>query len=91
VISRWCSSGATARLNVKCRTDGFKRLYQWLATHDFLIVKADNNVPLIVLRLEEAQAIAAIAERCGAMRPLPSLPRRRRAGERGVARFQPIR
>jgi hypothetical protein len=50
-------------VEVKCRGDGFRRLYDWLDGADFLIVKADRLEPLVVLPLKLAAEIAAIAER----------------------------
>ena len=34
--------GADRRVEVKCRGDGFRQLYDWLEGHDFLIVRADQ-------------------------------------------------
>ena len=52
--------GRDHRVEVKARSNGFRRLYGWLGEHDFLILKAD---PLVVLPLSLAAEIAAIAER----------------------------
>lgn len=38
---------------VKCRADGFKQLYEWLSSNDFLFVKADRKDYLAVLRLDD--------------------------------------
>ena len=54
--------GVDGRVEVKARGNGFRRLYDWLGDHDFLIVKADRLEPLVVLRLEFASEIAALAE-----------------------------
>jgi Holliday junction resolvase len=54
--------GVDRRVEVKCRGNGFRRLYDWLEGHDFLIVKADRLEPLVVLRLKFASEIAALAE-----------------------------
>jgi Holliday junction resolvase len=54
--------GIDRRVEVKCRGNGFRRLYDWLGDHDFLIVKADRLEPLVVLPLKFAAEIAAIAE-----------------------------
>jgi hypothetical protein len=48
---------------VKCRSHGFSQLYEWLGSHDFLVVKADRAEPLLVMPLKAAAAIAEIAER----------------------------
>jgi hypothetical protein len=55
--------GVDRRAEVKARANGFRRLYDWLGDHDFLIVRADRCEPLVVLRLKLASEIAAIAER----------------------------
>ena len=55
--------GIDRRVEVKARGNGFRRLYDWLGDHDFLIVKADRLEPLVVLPLKLAAEIAAIAER----------------------------
>lgn len=55
--------GRDRRVEVKARANGFRRLYDWLGDHDFLIVKADRREPLVVLPLSLATEIAAIAER----------------------------
>ena len=57
--------GRDRRGEVKARSNGFRRLYQWLGDHDFLIVKADRREALVVLPLSLAAEIAAIAERAG--------------------------
>jgi hypothetical protein len=54
--------GVDRRVEVKARGNGFRRLYDWLGDHDFLIVKADRLEPLVVLRLSFASEIAALAE-----------------------------
>lgn len=38
---------------VKCRADGFKQIYKWLAENDFLFLKADCKDFLVVLKLED--------------------------------------
>lgn len=45
-------------VEVKARADGFRELYGWLDGRDVLIVKADRQEPLVVLRLSLAAAIA---------------------------------
>jgi hypothetical protein len=54
--------GVDRRVEVKVRGNGFRRLYDWLGDHDFLIVKADRLEPLVVLRLKFASEIAVLAE-----------------------------
>jgi Holliday junction resolvase len=55
--------GRDRRVEVKARSGGFRRLYDWLGDHDFLIVKADRRKPLAILPLDLATEIAAVAER----------------------------
>jgi hypothetical protein len=54
--------GRDMRVEVKCRGDGFRRLYEWLDGNDFLIIRADRSRPLVVIPLELAAEIAAVAE-----------------------------
>ena len=54
--------GVDRRVEVKARGNEFRRLYDWLGDHDFLIVKADRLEPLVVLSLKFASEIAALAE-----------------------------
>ena len=49
-------------VEVKARADGFRELYCWLHQRDVLIVKADRQEPLVVLRLSLAAEIARQAE-----------------------------
>jgi Holliday junction resolvase len=55
--------GVDRRVEVKARAHGFRQLYDWLADHDFLVVRADRSEPLVVLRLKFAAEIAAVAEK----------------------------
>jgi hypothetical protein len=48
-------------VEVKCRAAGFRKLYDWLNGRDVLIVKADRQEPLVVLRLSLAAEIAKVA------------------------------
>jgi hypothetical protein len=41
-------------IEVKCRANGFKQLYDWLIDRDILIVRADRSEPLVVLPLKLA-------------------------------------
>jgi hypothetical protein len=50
--------GRDLTAEVKARADGFRELYGWLDGRDVLIVKADRQEPLVVLRLSLAAAIA---------------------------------
>ena len=43
---------------MKARADGFRELYCWLKERDVLIVKADRQEPLVVVRLSLAAEIA---------------------------------
>ncbi len=44
-------------VEVKCRADGFRQLYSWLTDRDALVVKADRQEPLIIMRLALAAEI----------------------------------
>jgi hypothetical protein len=55
--------GIDRDVEVKCRAHGFGQLYDWLNNRYALIVRADRREPLVVLRLEDAAAIAALAEK----------------------------
>jgi Holliday junction resolvase len=46
--------GVDRAVEVKCRGSGFRQLYDWLRDRDVLIVKADRQEPLVVLRLSLA-------------------------------------
>ena len=48
-------------VEVKARADGFRELYIWLNQRDVLIVKADRQEPLVVVRLSLAAQIAKVA------------------------------
>ena len=48
-------------VEVKARADGFRELYRWLNQRDVLIVKADRQEPLVVVRMSLAAAITKIA------------------------------
>jgi Holliday junction resolvase len=48
-------------VEVKARADGFRELYSWLNQRDVLIIKADRQEPLVVLRLSLAAEIAKLA------------------------------
>jgi hypothetical protein len=60
--SVWWRRGDPVRrdlcLEVKAGADGFRELYGWLEGRDVLIVKADRQVPLVVVRLSLAAEIA---------------------------------
>jgi Holliday junction resolvase len=45
-------------VEVKARADAFRELYSWLDSRDVLIVKADRQEPLVVLRISLAAEIA---------------------------------
>jgi hypothetical protein len=55
--------GRDLRIEVKCRADGFRELYKWLADADVLIIKADRLEPLAITRLKFAATVASAAER----------------------------
>jgi Holliday junction resolvase len=50
--------GSERAVEVKCRADGFRQLYDWLDRRDVLIVKSDRQEPLVVVRLSLAAEIA---------------------------------
>ena len=47
-------------VEVKARAEGFRELYSWLNQRDVLIVKADRQEPLVVVRLSLAAEIAKL-------------------------------
>jgi hypothetical protein len=49
-------------VEVKCRSNGFTQLYEWLDGRDMLIVKADRREPLVILPLALAAEIAVKAK-----------------------------
>jgi hypothetical protein len=36
-------------LEIKCRANGFKQIYDWMGDNDALVIKADNKPELVVL------------------------------------------
>jgi hypothetical protein len=46
--------GVDRAVEVKCRGAGFRQLYDWLRDRDVLVVKADPQEPLVVLRMSLA-------------------------------------
>jgi hypothetical protein len=73
-ISRgWCAGadlhvpllGADRAVEVKCRAAGFSQLYGWLNDRDVLIIKADRQAPLVVLRISLTLEIARTCNECG--------------------------
>jgi hypothetical protein len=59
----WSLLGVDRRVEVKCRGNGFGRLYTWLTGADLLVACADRCEPLAVLPLELLIEIATAAER----------------------------
>jgi Holliday junction resolvase len=55
--------GIDRRVEVKCRGNGFRQVYAWLASADILIIRADRCEPLAVVPLKLAAEIAAAAEK----------------------------
>jgi hypothetical protein len=45
-------------VEVKARADGFRELYCWLKERDVLVVKADRQEPLVIVRLSLAAQFA---------------------------------
>jgi hypothetical protein len=74
-------NGRDLRCEVKCRGDGFRKLYDWLDCRDVLIAKADRREPLVIVRLLLAADVATLPRRnpmhdryeraVEALRPLP--------------------
>jgi hypothetical protein len=50
--------GSDRAVEVKCRADGFRELHSCLRQRDVLVVKADYQEPLVVVRLSLAAQIA---------------------------------
>jgi hypothetical protein len=50
--------GSDRAVEVKCRATGFTQLYDWLNERDILVVKADRQERLVVLRIGLAAEIA---------------------------------
>jgi hypothetical protein len=50
------------RVEVKCRGDGFRKLYKWLAGADFLIARADRPELLVAAPLKFAVEVVVMAE-----------------------------
>jgi len=55
--------GIDRRVEVKCRGNGFRQVYAWLAGVDLLILRADRCEPVVVVPLRLAAEIASAAER----------------------------
>jgi Holliday junction resolvase len=55
--------GIDRRVEVKCRGNGFRQVYAWLAGVDLLILRADRCEPVVVVPLRLAGEIASAAER----------------------------
>jgi hypothetical protein len=49
-------------VEVKCRANGFRELYAWLADRDILIVRANRREPLCILPMWLGAEIARAAE-----------------------------
>lgn len=50
-------------IEVKCRADGFKQIYDYLDGANAAIIKADRRYPIVCLSLDLALSILKIAER----------------------------
>jgi hypothetical protein len=61
--------GRDLRGEAKCRGNGFNRLYEWLEGRDFLVLRADRKPLLVVVTLELAAEIVAMAERAKGTAP----------------------
>ena len=49
-------------VEVKCRAAGFRQLYDWLNERDVLVLKADRQEALVVVRLSLAAEISKAAD-----------------------------
>jgi hypothetical protein len=54
--------GVDRRVEVKCRSEGFRELSKWLAGADFLIVRADRPELLVMAPLKFAVEVVVMAE-----------------------------
>jgi hypothetical protein len=50
--------GHDRRIEVKARATGFRELHSWLTERDVLIVKADRQERLVVVRLSVSAEVA---------------------------------
>jgi hypothetical protein len=55
--------GRDLRGEAKARANGFNRLYEWLEGCHFLVLRADREAMLVIVRLELAAEVVAAAER----------------------------
>ncbi len=46
-------------IEVKCRANGFKSIYDWFEGNDALVIKADNKKPLVVLDFDDFMELVA--------------------------------
>jgi len=61
--------GRDLRGEAKCRGNGLSRLYAWLAGSDFLVIRADRKPLLVVVTLNLAAEVVAMAERAKGTTP----------------------
>lgn len=55
----WCPVKNIDRLiEVKCRSDGFKQIYEWKSGHYALVIKRDRDTPLVIIDLEDFAELA---------------------------------
>ena len=54
--------GKDRKIESKVRAGGFKQIYSWLAGSDFLVIRRDRDIPLIVMPLSFALDMAARLE-----------------------------
>lgn len=55
--------GKDLRVEVKCRANGFNRIYKWLEGSDAVILRADRSIPLLILPLSVAAEYALLLEK----------------------------
>jgi hypothetical protein len=61
--------GRDLRGEAKCRGNGFNRLYDWLEGRDFLVIRAGRKPLLVVVTLDLAAEVVAMAERAKGITP----------------------
>lgn len=54
--------GRDVTLEVKARASGFKSIYGWLSENYGLVLRADRQAPLIVLRLSDFAELARLSD-----------------------------
>jgi hypothetical protein len=55
--------GIDRTIEAKIRATGFKQIYEWMADHYGVVIRADRAEPLICVRLKDFARLATIASR----------------------------